>query len=80
MFKGDERLGRNYVIVKITEYAGKERKFGLPLIQCALVKSLSGATGNESDFELYYMHTVNSEGPTPSVRLGEVSVLREVKL
>ena len=42
-FKGDERLGRNDVKV-----AGQAGKGGLPLMQCVLVKTASGATGNES--------------------------------
>ena len=53
-FKGNERLGRNDV--KVAGQAGKgERKVaprfscGLPLMQRVLVKSASGATGNESD-------------------------------
>ena len=42
-FKGDERLGRNDVKV-----AGQAGKGGLPLMQFVLVKTASGATGNES--------------------------------
>ena len=38
LFKGDEGLGRNDVIVKIAGYAGKE--------------AFSGATGNESRMNL----------------------------
>ena len=48
-FKGDDRLGRNDV--KVAEQAGKgKRKFssGLPLMQCVLVKTASGVTGNAS--------------------------------
>ena len=47
-FKGDERLGRNDV--KVAGQAGKGERFscGLPLMQCVLVKTASGATGNES--------------------------------
>ena len=52
-FKGDERLGRNDV--KVAGQAGKGEKkeaprfsCGLPLMQCVLVKTASGATGNES--------------------------------
>ena len=52
LFKGGERLGRNDVTVKIAGYVGKHakphKKFGLPLMQCAIVKSFSGATGKES--------------------------------
>ena len=45
--------GRNDVIVKIAGYAGKDaQKFGLPLMQCALVKSFPGETRNQSDPQL----------------------------
>ena len=43
-FKGNERLGRNDVKV-----AGQAGKGSLPLMQRVLVKTASGATGNESD-------------------------------
>ena len=56
LFKGDEGLRRNDVIKKIAGYAGKNaknrvasrKKFGFPLMQCAVVKSFSAATGNKS--------------------------------
>ena len=44
-FKGDERLGRNDA--KVAGQAGKGES-GLPLTQCILVKTASGATGNKS--------------------------------
>ena len=44
--------GRNYAIVKIGGYAGTAKKFVLPLTQCALVKSFSGTTANESGLKL----------------------------
>ena len=42
-FKGDERLGRNDA--KVAGQAGKGES-GVPLTQCVLVKTASGATGN----------------------------------
>ena len=36
-------------MVRIAVYAGKDaQKFGRPLMQCAVVKSFSGVTRNES--------------------------------
>ena len=43
-FKGDERPGRNDV--------------GLPLMQCVLVKTASGATGNESTLTRLLTHSI----------------------
>ena len=54
-FKGNERLGRNDV--KVAGQAEKGERFsprfscGLPLMQRVLVKTASGATGNESATE-----------------------------
>ena len=47
-FKGRERLGRNDV--KVAGQAGKGKRFpcDFPLMQCVLVQTASGATGNES--------------------------------
>ena len=47
LFKGDEGLRRNYVIVKTGKDAKIiQKKFGLPLMQCALIKS-SAVTGKD---------------------------------
>jgi len=44
--ESEERLGRNDVMVKV---AGDARySFGLPLMQCILIKTFPGATGNKS--------------------------------
>jgi len=44
--ESEERLGRNDVMVKVAGDACYS--FGLPLMQCILIKTFPGATGNKS--------------------------------